>query len=75
MAQELKMTDLLSVGPEGLKLRWLSQEGETYRVLRATDLGSGVWAPVANGLPATPPGNEWIDPEPAGRGIYRIERE
>ena len=75
MAQELKMTDLLTLGPGGLRLRWLSQAGETYRVLRATDLAGGGWTPVATGLPATPPENAWTDPQPAARGVYRIERE
>ncbi len=54
-------------------IRWLSRAGETYRILRSTDL-RGAFAVVADELPATPPENYYTDAtDGADAAFYRIE--
>ena len=59
----------LAATPEGVVLRWLSREGDVYGVQKATDVRSG-FAPLATGLPATPPVNVHTDATETGRGAY-----
>jgi len=61
----------------GVLLRWLSRADEYYRILRSTNLLAGKegFRPIATGIPATPPENEYLD-EDAGRiGMYLIQSE
>jgi hypothetical protein len=60
----------------GPSIRWPSEVGRAYSLLRAADIG-GPFLPVATGLPATPPVNEWSEPAPApaGRAFYRVVLE
>ncbi len=54
-------------------IRWLSRAGETYRILRSTDL-RGAFAVVADEVPATPPENYYTDAtDGADAAFYRIE--
>ena len=59
----------------GMVLRWLSREDEFYRILRSTNLLEGLdgFRPVATGIPATPPVNEYLDQDAGSLGIYTIQ--
>ncbi|HPC19358.1 MAG: hypothetical protein KBC66_08845 [Kiritimatiellae bacterium] len=57
---------------EGMCIRWLSRQGENYNILRTSDMCDG-FVPIAIGIAATPPENEYIDKTAGSRGIYRIE--
>ncbi|MCX7009601.1 MAG: hypothetical protein NTY53_20550 [Kiritimatiellaeota bacterium] len=63
----------LEVTAAGAKVRWLSRAGESYRVLKSTDLTSGQYQPIAENIAATPPENEYLDTAPGDSGFYRIE--
>jgi bacillolysin len=55
------LADEIRVRPEGgLELRWISEPGRQYHLLRATRV-TGPWHPVATGIPATPPTNVHAD--------------
>ena len=63
------------VGETGTTLRWRSREGETYEVRKSQSLLMPP-LPIAAGLPATPPVNEFIDPAPTeGSAFYQIRAE
>ena len=65
----------LAVTPEGIVLRWLSREQDTYEVQKSVDIRDG-FLPVATGLPATPPVNEYIDEAGIVNGaFYRVRAE
>lgn len=65
----------ISIIPEGVVLRWLSREQDTYEVQRSPNLMSPL-EPIATGLPATPPVNVYTDQtESAGTAFYRIRVE
>ncbi len=65
----------VGVGENGITLRWRSREGETYEVRRSRSLMAPL-AAIADGLPATPPVNEYTDPvPPEGSAFYRIRAE
>lgn len=56
----------------GMVLRWLSREDEFYRILRSTNLLEG-FRPIATGIEATPPVNEYLDQDAGSLGIYTIQ--
>ena len=63
------------VGEAGTTLRWRSREGETYEVRKSKSLLMPP-LPIAAGLPATPPVNEFTDPAPTGgSAFYQIRAE
>lgn len=65
----------LGVGENGITLRWLSRDGESYEVRRGQSLMAPL-ATIADGLPATPPVNEFLDAEKAeGSAFYQIRVE
>ena len=55
-------------------LHWLSRSGETYTVLRSTDLTKGRegFQVLRSGIAATPPENTYIDDDAVSLGMYRI---
>ncbi len=61
-----------TVTPAGIVLQWLSRDPEVYDVMKALD-ARAAYAPVATGLPATPPVNSWTDEAGTASGFYRIE--
>ena len=67
----------LDVEPGGIRIRWQSREDETYRVRRSTNLLEGLdgFLPIAAGLYADEPENEYLDTNAAPLGIYLIEVE
>ena len=65
----------LEATDEGMELRWLSREQDTYEVQRTADL-QRPFESIARGLPATPPVNRYVDRENhAGSAYYRIRSE
>ena len=65
----------VSVGVDGITLRWLSREGEMYEVRRGRSLMTPLET-IVGGLPATPPVNEFTDPvPPEGSAFYQIRAE
>ncbi len=58
----------------GVVLRWNSISNRTYTVLRAGDV-RGTPVPLAEGILATPPKNEYTVGDEDGAGFYRIEVE
>ena len=65
---------LRSLPQGGLELRWMSQAGQRYRLLRATSV-TGPWVAVAGPVAATPPTNTQVDSTAPGSGphFYRLE--
>ncbi|MBP7828974.1 MAG: VCBS repeat-containing protein [Kiritimatiellae bacterium] len=60
--------------PAGLRLQWSGVEGHAYQVAGCSNLWPEAWSVV--GGPWTNWDNsamEWTSPEPAGRGLYRLE--
>ena len=75
MAASNPRLENLSIAPGGVVLRWLSREGDVYGVQKATDVRSG-FAPLATGLPATPPVNVYTDAtETVSGAYYRVRVE
>ena len=65
----------IAITPEGIVLRWLSREQDTYEVQRTQNLMSPL-VPIATGLPATPPVNVYTDEtETVNGAYYRIRVE
>ena len=65
----------VGVGETGTALRWRSREGETYEVRKSQSLLMPP-LPIAAGLRATPPVNEFTDPAPTeGSAFYQIRAE
>ena len=61
--------------PDGVVLRWLSREQDTYEVQKSLDIKNG-FEPVATGLPATPPVNSYTDETEVVNGaFYRVRVE
>ena len=58
----------------GLELRWMSQAGQQYQLLRAAHV-SGPWVAVASPVAATPPTNTQVDPTAPSSGthFYRLQ--
>ena len=69
------MTSPIRATPEGMEVRWLSREGEKYRVLRASELRKLSFEAIAEGLEATPPENAFLDTNAAPLRVYRVELE
>lgn len=67
-------TDLQPAAGGGLVVKWSSVAGKTYAVYRATDLGEG-FSPLATGISATAPENQFTDPGATGAGpyFYRVQ--
>ncbi len=66
----------LAITPEGVVLRWLSREQDTYEVQKTGNLHDG-FTPLATGLPATPPVNVYTDGTETVNGAYyrvRVEK-
>ena len=59
--------------PEGTRIAWNSTPGFLYVVERADNL-NGPFTDIAANLPATPPLNQFIDPDPPESGMvfYRV---
>ena len=57
-----------------VSIRWLSRQGETYTVLRSSDLTKGRegFQSLSSGIAATPPENTYIDNGAGSLGVYRI---
>ena len=64
--------DPITVASDGVLIRWLSREDEQYRILRSEDLMEG-FKPIASGIPATPPENEYLDNDMGANGMYMIQ--
>ena len=61
--------------PDGVLIRWLSRDGEIYEVRKTTSLMLPL-VPIAEGLIATPPVNEYVDPNrESGSAFYQIQAE
>lgn len=71
------MDDSIALTANGVLLRWLSRPDEFYRILRSTNLLEGLegFRPIATGIEATPPENEYLDGEAGSIGIYLIQIE
>jgi hypothetical protein len=70
---ELRITSIeLATG--GVAVKWVSREGERYRVMRSFDLET--FTPVATQIVASPPENVFVDPiQEKSPVFYRIELE
>ena len=65
----------VGMGENGIVLRWLSREGETYEVRRTRSLRMPL-ATIEDGVAATPPINVFTDEEKAeGAAFYQIRVE
>ncbi len=65
----------IAISPDGVILRWLSREQNTYQVQKAREIGAG-FEPLATSLPATPPVNVYTDrTENVSGAYYRIQVE
>lgn len=58
-----------SVGEDYVLVRWASVAGRSYSLLSCTNL-LGEFLPLASGIPATPPENEYKDTTATGKGPY-----
>lgn len=67
----------IAMTDHGVLLRWLSRADEYYRILRSTNLLAGQegFQPIATGIPATPPENEYLDEDAGSIGMYLIQIE
>lgn len=71
----LKWLRIATTEDGSLSLTWSSAEGRSYRVARSAG-GFGVFAPLTNGVPATPPQNSVTSRLDSARQVYyRIELE
>ena len=59
---------------EGILIRWLGREPDTYEILKSENLRAG-FVPVAANLPATPPVNAYTDRTDSASGFYLIRAE
>jgi len=75
-AYELRLVSPLTVMPDGsVAIRWLSREGDVYRVYGADSL-LGTFEPLSGPLPATPPENAYTDrTERVSARYYQIRME
>ncbi len=73
-ATALELVSPIRPVAEGIELRWLSRDGERYRILRSTNLLDSVMHTVADGVAPTPPENVFLDPGDAPIRVYRVER-
>lgn len=65
----------LSVATNGVVIRWLGREQDTYEIHKTTNLVNG-YEPLTTGLPGSPPVNSFTDQvENAGAAYYRIRVE
>jgi len=62
----------ITVTPDGILIRWLSREGESYKILRSTDLTQG-FEIIAEDISATVPENEFLDEGAGSIGMYLIQ--
>jgi len=62
-------------GGSGIWLEWTSASNRVYRVVRTGALSAGFTDIIVTDLPATPPHNSFLDPNPGGgkQAFYRIE--
>ena len=76
-ALSFKDDNPIALGPDGVWIRWLSREDEFYRILRSTNLLEGIdgFRPIATGVPATPPENQYLDEGAGSIGMYMIQVE
>ena len=65
----LAITSVSPGAENGVALRWGSRAGETYSILRTSDLRTG-FTPLVSAIAATPPVNTFNDTEAVGRGPY-----
>jgi len=75
-AYELRLVSPLTVLPDGsVAIRWLSREGDVYRVYSSSSL-LGTFEPLSGLLPATPPENVYLDrSERVSARYYQIRME
>ena len=62
----------ITVTPDGVLIRWLSREGESYKILRSTDLTQG-FGVIEEDISATVPENEFLDETAGSIGMYLIQ--
>jgi hypothetical protein len=62
----------ITVTPDGILIRWLSREDESYKILRSTDLTQG-FEIIAEDISATVPENEFLDEGAGSIGMYLIQ--
>jgi len=76
--QEYGFTDVSACNPrlekmsataDGIVLRWLSREQDTYEVQKSINIHNG-FEPIATDLPATPPVNVYTDQVHSANGAY-----
>jgi len=76
LVTDFSLTSVLTEAGANVVIRWESAAGAAYTVGRGTDPVGGVFAPLASGLPATPPINVYTDTvSGADNATYRIEKE
>ncbi|HAL91745.1 MAG TPA: hypothetical protein DCM68_01815, partial [Verrucomicrobia bacterium] len=68
----LKLQSPVSLGTNGVWIRWLGRVDERYKILRSTNLIQGFQA-IESGIPADPEGNEYLDTDIGGIGLYLIQ--
>ena len=74
-ATALELERPIVSGADGVQIRWLGHEGETYHVLRSTNLLEGMagFHVIASGLPAAPERTEFLDPGAGPAVFYLIQ--
>ncbi len=72
-ASVLRLTVTAPGGPGLTRIEWPSAAKRTYSLWRATDLSAGAFVLLSSNLVATPPGNLFLDSNPATTAtFYRI---
>jgi hypothetical protein len=62
----------LAASGAGFVVRWNSVAGQTYTVLKSTDLATG-FTPIAAGIPATAPVNSYTDAVTSAAAFYLVQ--
>ena len=72
IATALEVVSPIRPRDNGIEIRWLSREGESFDVLRSDCLHGGFTNLIASDVPATVPENVFLDASPAPVGFYQI---
>ena len=72
-ASALRVSEVVSLGPAGVRLTWSSEAGRRYSVFSRASLADGSFSNLVSDIPATAPENTYTSPAPAsGAQFYRI---